>query len=133
MFVNVPVTVNEPFAPSFDHERLEVYQRALELHCQVCDVLTRGYRILRDQLERASLSVVLNVAEGAGRSSPADKRRFYEIARGSATESAAILDVLLRRRLLDRERQRTVRELALRVVQMLTRLARATTCSAPVP
>jgi len=52
---------------------------------------------LRDQLERASLSIVLNTAESAGRSSALDKARFVTIARGSATECAAILDVLLAR------------------------------------
>jgi four helix bundle protein len=60
---------------------------------------------------------VLNIAEGAGRGSAADKR-FYEMARGSATESAAALEVLRLRRLADPERLVEARSLAIRVVQI---------------
>ena len=81
--------------PAFDHERLEVYQLALAFDGELHIALPRrGMRALRDQLERASLSVVANIAEGAGRVGVKDKRRFYAIARGSATEVAALLDVL---------------------------------------
>jgi four helix bundle protein len=52
-----------------------------------------------DQLERASSSIVLNIGEGAGRFSGPDQARFFVIARGSATECAAVLDVLRVRRL----------------------------------
>ena len=50
-------------------------------------------RHLRDQLARAASSVVLNLAEGSGRESPADQRRFFTIAFGSLRESQAILDL----------------------------------------
>ena len=81
--------------PRLEHEKLDVYTVALELHARACALLPgRTARVLRDQLERASLGIVLNIAEGAGRRSAADKRRFYEMARGSATETAAITDVL---------------------------------------
>jgi four helix bundle protein len=66
--------------------------------------------------------VVLCIAEGAGRTSRQDKRRFYEMARGSATESAAVLDVLRLRQLLDPNQHRFARDLVLRLVQMLSRL-----------
>jgi four helix bundle protein len=125
MSSNAPLPAPAPPAPvpSLDHERLEVYQRALEFHALACTLVTaRGLRILRDQLERASLSVVLCIAEGAGRTSHQDKRRFYEMARGSATESAAVLDVLQVRRLLDPHQHRRTRELTVRLVQMLSRL-----------
>ena len=79
-------------------------------------------RIVKDQLERASLSVVLNVAEACGRRSRRDKARYYAIARGSATEVAALLDVLTLRRLAPLAAIRTARRLAIRVVQMLTRI-----------
>jgi four helix bundle protein len=106
-----------------DHERLEVYQAALEFHSPACTLASRrGLRTLRDQLERASPGVVLCIAEGAGRTSHADKRRFYEMARGSATESAAAMDVLHARRLVDSDQHRKARELAIRIVQMLSRL-----------
>ena len=65
---------------------LDVYTRALEFHAlAIALVPRRGCRALRDQLERASLGVVLCIAEGAGRTAGGDKRRFYEMARGSAT------------------------------------------------
>ena len=112
-----------PTGPSLDHERLHVYSLALEFHALACSMLPRrGFAALRDQLERASLSVALCIAEGAGRTSGPDTRRFYEMARGSATESAAVVDVLLVRRLIDAERHRAARNLALRIVQMLSRL-----------
>lgn len=50
---------------------------------------------IRDQLLRSSQSIALNIAEGNGKRSPADRPRFFEIARGSAMESAATLDVLV--------------------------------------
>jgi four helix bundle protein len=126
MNVSVPVPVTESRdsrAPFLEHERLHVYQAALEFHALACTLVPRrGFSALRDQLERASLSAVLCIAEGAGRTSQADKRRFYEMARGSATESAAALDVLRVRGLIDASRYRPARDLVLRVVQMLSRL-----------
>ena len=50
-------------------------------------------RHLRDQLARASSSIVLNLAEGSGRNSRDDQRRFYSIAFGSVRECQAILDL----------------------------------------
>jgi len=85
----------------------------------------RGNRLLRDQLERASTSIILCIAEGAGRRSGPDKRRFYEMARGSATESAAILDILTARGLLSAEAHTSARNLLVRIVQMLTRMSGA--------
>ena len=85
---------------SFDHDRLDVYQRALELldlTDRIIDAMPSGRAHLKDQLDRAATSIVLNVAEGAGEFSLADKQRFYRIARRSATESAAILDIIRRR------------------------------------
>jgi four helix bundle protein len=109
--------------PPLEHERLEVYQLALLLHAAACGLLPRReYRTLRDQLERASLSIVLNIAEGAGRRSRPDKRRFYEMARGSTTETAAIIDVIAVRKLATSEQCAGARLLAVRVVQMLSRL-----------
>jgi four helix bundle protein len=88
-----------------DHERLDVYHLALEFLVvanEVVEALPRGRGHLADQFTRASTSIVLNLAEGAGKHSKPDKRRYYVTARGSATESAALLDVCLRLKLLDR-------------------------------
>jgi four helix bundle protein len=108
--------------PQLDASKLHCYQVALELHTQCSVLVAVLHRVVRDQLERASLSVVLNIAEAGGRRSRRDKARFYAIARGSCTEVAALLDVLDRRRLASPAATRTARRLAIRVVQMLTRV-----------
>src|SRR5438034_11291886 len=91
----------DPVEPSLDAERLDVYRVAIEFQRFAVSAVARGSNGgLRDQLDRASASIVLNIAEGAGRSSAPDKARFYAIARGSATECAAALDVLVARGLL---------------------------------
>jgi four helix bundle protein len=109
-----------------DHERLDVYRLALDFLVfanQVIEALPRGRSHLRDQLTRASISIVLNLAEGAGKHSKPDKRRYYLSARGSATESAALLDVLARLQLLDEAGHKTGKEMLVRVVSMLIKLA----------
>lgn len=105
-----------------DANRLHVYGVALELHALCSTLVAVLHRIVRDQLERASLSVVLNIAEAGGRRSRRDKARYYAIARGSATEVGALLDVLALRRLASPASIRTGRRLAIRIVQMLTRM-----------
>ncbi len=106
------------------HERLDVYRVAVELTEALMATLPRkGHAELRDQLDRASTSVVLNIAEGAGRTSLTDKRRFYEVAKGSTTECAAVLDLLRIRGVVDPAAHARARTLAIRVVQMLSRLA----------
>jgi four helix bundle protein len=110
-------------AALLDAEKLDVYRVALELQGIVGHLVPkRGYTELRDQLERASISIVLNIAEGCGRVSPADKARFYAMARGSATEVAAVLDVLWARALVDARLRNRARSLVVRIVQMLSRL-----------
>ena len=77
-----------------------------------------------NQLLRASTSIVLNLAEGAGEFSPREKARFYRLSRRSGTECAAILDVCRKLRLLAIERYMSGREDLLRVVSMLVRMIR---------
>lgn len=108
--------------PQLDANKLHCYHVALELHVHCSTLVPMLNRIVKDQLERASLSVVLNIAEAGGRHSRRDKARFYAIARGSATEVAALLDVLALRRLAPPGAVVTGRRLAIRCVQMLTRV-----------
>ena len=78
-------------------QRLDVYRCALEfvaIATQISEKVPRGHAELKDQLRRAAISVPLNIAEGAGRVSKADGARHYAIARGSAMECAAVLDVV---------------------------------------
>ena len=78
-----------------EHERLDVYRAALDFDALASKAVPRrGHRVMRDQLDRASIGIVLCMAACTGRRSGPDRRRFYELARGSATESAAILDIL---------------------------------------
>ena len=112
-------------APLLDAERLDVYRVALEFQSLASMLALRADAVVRDQLRRASLSIVLNIAEGAGQRLRAQKRHLYSIARGSAMESAAILDVLRGRGVASATEARTARALAVRVVQMLTRLDQA--------
>jgi len=111
-----------------DHERLDVYGVALDflsLANEIIEAMPRGHAHLADQLSRASTSIVLNLAEGVGKYSRPDKRRFYLTARGSATESAALLDVLLRLKLADEARHRAGKDTIGRVISMLIKLAQA--------
>ena len=70
----------------FMFENLDVYQKAVDLVDRVTELtkgFSRGYYFLSDQLNRASLSVAANLAEGNGRSTKADRKHFFVIARGS--------------------------------------------------
>jgi four helix bundle protein len=109
-----------------DHERLDVYQLSLDFLVfanNLVDSLPRGHSHVVDQLSRAATSIVLNLAEGAGKYSRPDKRRFYLTARGSATESAALLDIFSRLKLIDEDRYRSGKDMLARIVGMLIRLA----------
>ena len=122
-----PATCQQPLASDcsllLDAERLDVYRVAVEFQKLADQLLPRrGQGALRDQLDRASVSIVLNIAEGAGRFSPADKARFYVMARGSASECAAILNLLSCRGLAPASACRRSRGLLVRIIQMLTKL-----------
>jgi four helix bundle protein len=106
-----------------DAEHFDCYRLALEFLELVPSLLPkRGLADLRDQLERASASIVLNTAEGLGRFSPPDKARFFTIARGSAMECASIVDVLRIRRLSADALCDRARLLLVRLIQMLSKL-----------
>jgi four helix bundle protein len=85
------------------------------------DRLPRAHGTLADQLRRAALSVPLNIAEGSGKGGR-DAARFYTIARGSALECAAVMDVLEALAVVEERELRELRELLERVVAMLTKL-----------
>ena len=83
----------EPRAVVTTLETFDVYRVSLDA-CRACAPIAPALSAnLRDQLLRASSSVVLNTAEGFGSASRGVKRRHYEIARGSAMECVAILDL----------------------------------------
>ena len=80
-----------------DFEKLDVYRTALEFVISTIEIrerLPRGSGELVDQFKRASFSIVLNIAEGAGKLKQADKQRYFSIARGSVMECGALFDLL---------------------------------------
>lgn len=89
----------------FDHENLQVYQYAVKFCAWVTPLLESIPSKLsaKDQLDRASTSIVLNLAEGNGKRTYPDRSRYFDIARGSGVECAACLDVLVARNAIQTE------------------------------
>jgi len=113
----------------FDHEKLDVYQLQLAfiewvtpvLH-EVRDAAPGFHREVCDQLDRASLSNLLNTAEGNGKRQGKQRAKFFDDARGSAVECAACLDAMVAKKLVLKQRTREGKEMLLRIVSMLTKL-----------
>ena len=118
----------------FDHEKLDVYQEAIAFCGWVGEFLTAisAKAAAKDQLDRASTIIPLNIAEGNGKFSSKDRARFFEMARGSALECAACLDVLLVRKLAGEEQVILSKERLARIVQMLVGLLRKFSARADV-
>ena len=110
----------------FDHEKLDVYRESIAFCGWVGEFLSAisAKAAAKDQLDRASTCIPLNIAEGNGKFSNKDRSRFFDIARGSALECAACLDVLLARKLATDEQIVPGKERLVRVVQMLVGLLR---------
>ncbi|MBR9859577.1 four helix bundle protein [bacterium] len=105
----------------FDFEKLKVYQDALVFNEEIKIILKecRLSRIQKDQLERASLSIPLNIAEGSGRFTKPDRKNFYIIARSSVFECAAILEILSREEVLEQSRYSSLKTQAEEISKML--------------
>jgi four helix bundle protein len=111
----------------FDHEKLEVYQESLRFVGWITDLLERVPKSLavHTQLDRASTSIPLNIAEGSGKWTIPDRCRFFDTARGSALECAAALDVLVVKKVLHSEATHGGKEMLLSIVAMLVGLLKA--------
>ncbi len=107
-----------------DVEKLDCFRVAIEFQALAAALLPKGCGALRDQLDRASVSIALNLSEGAGCRSPGQKARYYAIARGSASECGAVLAIAAARGLGDALECARGRWLVVRLVQMLTKLER---------
>jgi four helix bundle protein len=116
--------MNNPIShPYFQCERLDVYRVAVQFHRSLVPLKhVRGAADLRDQLFRASESIVLNIAEGAGRYGADDKRRFYRMANGSAMECVGALKLFHNRGIFSEAGYQARRTLLIRIIQMLARL-----------
>ncbi len=109
----------------FAFEKLLVYQKAIALADEVCTLtrgFPRGYFFLADQLNRATLSVAANIAEGNGRFTKADRRQFFGIARGSVQECVPLLELAARQQLLPSEVHGCLREALEEIAKMLSGL-----------
>jgi four helix bundle protein len=107
--------------PLFDFQKLEVYKKAQSFHmnCKSILKLTKAERYVADQLTRASYSIVLNIAEGSGRASAADRRNFFTIARASVYECVAISDMLIQEKQISGEQYLKHMEQASEISKML--------------
>ena len=115
-------TMNEPV---LGHEKLDVYQCSIEflaLSNELLERLPNGYAFVADQLRRAALSIPLNIAEGAGKVTVPDRKRYFATARGSAMECGAILDSLKVMKKIDEPAFRQGKQLLVRIVSMLTKM-----------
>lgn len=88
----------------FMFENLQVYQKAVNLAdkiLQTTEPFPGRYYFLSDHLNRASLSIANNIAEGNGRFTKADRKHFFTISRGSTHECIPSLELAYRRKLIN--------------------------------
>jgi len=113
--------------PQLDHEKLEVYRSSLEFIVWLESLLSRLPKSLAvsDQLDRASTSIPLNIAEGNGKFTKPDRCRYFDHARGSALESSAALDVLVAKGLANEREVQPGKDWLRSIVSMLVGLIRA--------
>lgn len=110
----------------FDHEKLDAYQLSIEFvawSARLVRGLNGDARDARRQLVRSSQSIPQNIAEGNGKRQGSERRRFFEIARGSAMESAATLDVLVAVEARTSDETGDGKRMLERIVQMLVKMA----------
>jgi four helix bundle protein len=122
--VAAPEPAPEPDAPE-RHDRIELYQQALELASRVFTVIelaeTERY-YLRDQLDRKSAIIPQLVAQGLATAGMQARRALYQRAREAVTDCAAILDILAERGTAPPEALQPARALALVLVDKLLAL-----------
>ena len=111
----------------FSHDTLNVYQESISFVILIATALESLPKNIaaHNQLDRASTSIPLNIAEGNGKYTSADRCRYFDNARGSALECAACLDVLNAKKLVDDEMLEKGKGLLYRIVSMLIGLIRA--------
>ena len=96
---------------AFAFEKLIVYQKSVDFADKICATTSNfpnGYYFLRDQLNRASLSISANIAEGNGRFTKSDRKHFFIIARGSVQECVPLLELAVRRKFIKPEAHQTL-------------------------
>jgi len=111
----------------FDHEKLEVYRKALAFAQWAEVILERVPKsaAVHNQLDRARTSIVLNIPEGNGRFTPADRCKFFDIARGSGLESAGCLDLIFIKKLISETELEEGKSILKNVISLLVGLIRS--------
>ena len=110
---------------AFLFENLEVYQKTINLADELStltETFPKGNYYLSDQLNRASLSIATNIAEGNGKFHKADRVNFFRIARGSAFECVPILELCKRKELIKDDDCKAFKERLDEIGKMLTGL-----------
>ena len=111
---------------AFAFEKLLVYQKAVDFADAICaksENFARGYGFLADQINRASLSIAANIAEGNGRFTKPDRRNFFGIARGSVQECVPLLSkIALRRKLMTSTEHELLKSQLEEIARMLSGL-----------
>ena len=111
----------------FDHKKLKVYQEAIRFVAWADELLVLLPKSIavHKQLDRASTSVPLNIAEGNGKNTSPDRCNFFDIARGSALECAACLDVLVAKKQIEGTLANEGKAVLVEIVSMLVGLIRS--------
>jgi four helix bundle protein len=111
----------------FDHEKLDAYKKALAFAAWAEPVLEHLPKsaAVQNQLDRARTSIVLNIPEGNGRFTSADRCKFFDIARGSALECAGCLDLIFIKKLLSEVELDAGKTLLRDIVSLLIGLIRS--------
>ena len=111
----------------FSHEKLHAYQKALQFASWSEVILERIPKSVAvyAQLDRARTSIVLNIPEGNGRFTPADRCKFFDIARASGLECAGCLDLVFIKKLIDEGELDTGKSLLAEIVSLLVGLVRS--------
>jgi four helix bundle protein len=110
---------------AFAFEKLLVYQKSVDFADDICactEQFPRGYGFLVDQLNRASVSIAANIAEGNGRFTKPDRKHFFGIARGSVQECVPLLELASRRKLLDANAHAQLKSRLEEIARMLSGL-----------
>jgi four helix bundle protein len=114
---------------TLNHQKLDIYQVS-KLFVLECYKLSKALPTeekfgMVSQIRRAALSVHLNISEGASRKSETERKRYYEIARGSIIEIDAALDIASMLEYVNTINIEELGHLLTRCFQMLTRLIEA--------
>ena len=107
-----------------NHQKLECYQKGIRLVKELANLMPNwpGRATLKDQAERAAISAILNLAEGCGKTTVKDRRKFFAISRGSIQEFSACIDIAHSLNLLSNPQYAYFQNELLSMVKMVSRL-----------